>query len=141
MAEAAAETAARPLACPAAAPRRHVRLAARPPQRTHGLRCRSSQDGKSSAAGTSSRTSTSSLNRGSISRSSIGSTPMDVLRNDFSYLEGRTGLDLLTPLEAVAEAHDEVRCPCCACYLIPLLCALSHCFGLLPMAKAAPRVA
>ena len=39
---------------------------------------------------------------------------MDVLRNDFSYLEGRTGLDLLAPLEAVAEAHDEVGPPPCA---------------------------
>jgi hypothetical protein len=45
---------------------------------------------------------------------------MDVLRNDFSYLEGRTGLDLLTPLEAVAEAHDEVRCAC-LCMLCEML--------------------
>ncbi|EFN53751.1 hypothetical protein CHLNCDRAFT_136354 [Chlorella variabilis] len=39
-------------------------------------------------------------------------TPLDVMRSDISFLEHRTGLDLLTPLEAVAkahvEAHDEV---------------------------------
>ncbi|KAI3425305.1 hypothetical protein D9Q98_009070 [Chlorella vulgaris] len=37
-----------------------------------------------------------------------GSSPLDVIRNDFSFLGDRTGLDLLAPLDAVAGAHDDV---------------------------------
>ncbi len=35
-------------------------------------------------------------------------TPLDVFIKDIQYLEGRTGLDLQTPLENVAQAHDEI---------------------------------
>lgn len=46
----------------------------------------------------------------SSSSASASGTPMDVLRNDFSFLGEASGLDLLTPLDAVAGAHDEVCC-------------------------------
>ena len=35
-------------------------------------------------------------------------TPLEVFLRDIQYLEGRTGLDLHTPLGNVAQAHDEL---------------------------------
>jgi hypothetical protein len=53
-----------------------------------------------------------------------GSSPLDVIRNDFSFLGDRTGLDLLAPLDAVAGAHDDVsRTLCCRCSCHPGFCS------------------
>ena len=38
-------------------------------------------------------------------------TPLDVLLDDVRFLEAKTGLDLMTPLQEVKEAHDQVCCP------------------------------
>ena len=38
-------------------------------------------------------------------------TPMDVVVEDLRFLQARTGLDLLTPLQEVREVHDQVRSP------------------------------
>lgn len=89
MAEAAA---AALLSCPAA-PAGWCRQQCRRPAHasTRGARCRASPREQATAPASSS------------------STPLDVLRNDFSFLEESTGLDLLAPLEAVVGTHDEVR--------------------------------
>lgn len=36
------------------------------------------------------------------------SSPMDVVVEDLRFISQRTGLDLLTPLQEVLEAHDQV---------------------------------
>ncbi len=35
-------------------------------------------------------------------------TPLDVLTDDLRFLQAKTGLDLLTPLQEVKEVHDQV---------------------------------
>lgn len=53
-----------------------------------------------------------SRTRGSTSVSSdqdtVAATPLDVLVEDLKFLQAKTGLDLLTPLQEVKEVHDQV---------------------------------
>lgn len=45
----------------------------------------------------------------SLEQQSSLSTPLDVLAEDLRFLEAKTGLDLLTPLQEVKEVHDQVQ--------------------------------
>ena len=41
---------------------------------------------------------------------SATTTPLDVLLDDVKFLEAKTGLDLMTPLQEVKGVHDQVGC-------------------------------
>lgn len=47
-----------------------------------------------------------------LEQQSTLNTPLDVLTDDLRFLQAKTGLDLLTPLQEVKEVHDQV-CLCC----------------------------
>ena len=44
----------------------------------------------------------------SLEQQSALNTPLDVLTDDLRFLQAKTGLDLLTPLQEVKEVHDQV---------------------------------
>jgi hypothetical protein len=46
--------------------------------------------------------------RASRASEETASNPVDLLRNDLSFLEDRTGLDLHTGLQTLAGAHEEL---------------------------------
>jgi hypothetical protein len=46
------------------------------------------------------------LQSGSLS---ARTTPLDVLLDDVKFLQAKTGLDLMTPLQEVKGVHDQVR--------------------------------
>lgn len=54
---------------------------------------------------------------------STTTTPLDVLLDDVKFLEAKTGLDLMTPLQEVKGVHDQVCCTCCALYRTLAACA------------------
>ena len=42
-------------------------------------------------------------------------SPMDVVVEDLRFLQAKTGLDLITPLQEVKEVHDQVCVHQCSC--------------------------